>query len=324
MINPSLLSDSLAAQVASEVIYSKLEKATIEHLTNEIMESASKELLDISLVYVEELKRKVFFEKLFKSLESHEKKIGAMIIGIWEEQRKIIISNLKKMKKTWLVKDAIDQILYPRKQFEVKIAKEIRPILESLMEERGEEEIGRLRKPKKQPAEVGIAFDIENPNVQAWLNTYIPTFSIKLEAVSIDKLRAELIEGMAAGEGVPELAKRINLVYDNWNKIRSEAIAQNQASRASNRAALESYRQSGVVKKKVWITHLDAKTCLSCRRLDGKVIALDKNFFNKGDPDEVITAGKTTYTFKNDYEDIATAPRHNKCRCAIGPWIKEA
>ncbi|GAG45562.1 unnamed protein product, partial [marine sediment metagenome] len=59
----------------------------------------------------------------------------------------------------------------------------------------------------------------------------------------------------------------------------------------------------------------------SCRRLDGKVMALDKNFFNKGDPDEVITAGKTTYTFKNDYEDIATAPRHNKCRCTIGAYI---
>lgn len=324
MISPRLLSDSLAAKVASEVIYSKLQIATIDHLTNEIMESASKELLDISIVYVEELKRNLLFEKLFKSLASHEKKIGTMIMGIWEQERKIIISNLKKMKKAWLEKDAVDQILYPRKQFEAKIAKGVRPLLESLMEERGSEEIGRLRKPKKQAATAGIAFDVQNPNVQKWLNTYIPTFSNKLETVSINKLRAQLTEGMEAGEGVPELIKRINLVYANWNKIRSEAIAQNQALRASNRAALESYRQSGVVKKKIWITHLDAKTCLSCRRLDGKVIALDKNFFNKGDPPEVITAGKTTYTFKNDYEDIATAPRHNRCRCTVGAYIKEA
>ena len=47
MISPRLLSDSLAAKVASEVIYSKLQIATIDYLTNEIMESASKELLDI-------------------------------------------------------------------------------------------------------------------------------------------------------------------------------------------------------------------------------------------------------------------------------------
>lgn len=322
MISPALLSDSLATKVASEVIYSKLITATVDYVTNEITINVAKELLDISVVYVDELKRNLFFEKLFKSLESHEKKIGTMIMGIWEQERKIIISNLKKMKKTWLAKDAVDQILYPRKQFEVKIAKETKPILESLMEERGNEELRRLRKPKKQAAEAGIAFDVQNPNVQKWLNTYIPTFSNNLETVSIDKLRAQLTAGMEAGEGIPELIKRVNLVYDNWNKIRSEAIAQNQALRASNRGALESYRQSGVVKKKIWITHLDDKTCHSCRRLDGKVIALDKNFFSKGDRPEVITAGEMTFTFRNDYEDIATPPRHNKCRCTVGAFIE--
>lgn len=322
MISPRLLSDSLVTKVASEVVYSKLMTATIDYVTNEITVNVSKELLDISVVYVDELKRKLFFEKLFKSLASHEKKIGTMIMGIWEQERKIIIANLKKMKKTWLEKDAVDQILYPRKQFELKIAKDVRPILESLMEERGNEEMGRLRKPKKQTATTGIAFDVQNPNVQKWLNTYIPEFSNKLETVSIDKLRAQLTEGMEAGEGIPELMKRVNLVYDNWNKIRSEAIAQNQALRASNRGALESYRQSGVVKKKIWITHLDDRTCASCRRLDGKVIALDKNFFNKGDRDEVIVVGGTTFTFKNDYENIATPPRHNRCRCTVGAFIE--
>ena len=322
MISPTLLSDSLVAKVASEVVYSKLITATIDYVTNEITVNVSKELLDISVVYVDELKRKLFFEKLFKSLTSHEKKIETMMIGIWEQERKIIISNLKKMKKTWLEKDAVDQILYPRKQFEAKIAKEIRPIIESLMEERGNEELRRIGKPKKQAATAGIAFDVQNPNVQAWLNTYIPEFSNKLETVSIDKLRAQLTEGMKAGEGIPELIKRVNLVYENWNKIRSEAIAQNQALRASNRGALESYRQSGVVKKKIWISHIDAKTCLSCSRLDGKVIASDKKFFNKGDPPEVITAGETTYTFRNDYENIATAPRHNRCRCTVGSYIE--
>ena len=321
MINPNFLSDSLAAKVASEVVYSRLMTATVDYVTNEITVSVSKELLDISVVYVEELKRSLLFEKLFKSLESHEKKIGTMMIGIWEAERKIIISNLKKMKKTWLEKDAVDQILYPRKQFEVKIAKEVRPILESLMEERGNEELGKieteLRKPRKQvPIEVG--FDVQNPNVQSWLNTYTPRFSNSLEAVSTSKLRTQLMQGIGAGEGIPQLINRINGTYTNWNKFRSESIARSEAIRASNQGALESYRQSGVVRSKVWITHIDAKTCPSCRRLDGKVIALEKNFFNKGDPDEVITAGETTHRFKNDYEDISAPPRHTRCRCTIG------
>jgi SPP1 gp7 family putative phage head morphogenesis protein len=254
-------------------------------------------------------------------LASHEKKIETMMIGIWEEQRKIIISNLKKMKKTWLEKDAVDQILYPRKQFEVKIAKEIKPILESLMEERGSEELGKigteLRRRQKE-ALTGIAFDVQNPNVQSWLNTYTPRFSNSLEAVSTSKLRTQLIEGMKLGEGIPQLTARINGTYANWNKFRSESIARSEAIRASNQGAIESYRQSGVVKSKVWITHIDKRTCPSCRRLDGKVIALEKNYFSKGDPAERITVGETTQTFKNDYEDITAPPRHTRCRCTIG------
>ena len=96
MISPSLLSDSLAAKVASEVVYSKLQIAVIDHLTNEIMESTSKELLDISIVYVEDLKRYLLFEKLFKSLASYEKKFVTMLKGIWEAERKIIVANKRR------------------------------------------------------------------------------------------------------------------------------------------------------------------------------------------------------------------------------------
>jgi len=331
MINPTLLSDSLAAQMASEVIYSKLRTAAIDYLANEIMNGVSKELLDIPVTYIAELNRKLFFEKLFKSLESHEKKIGTMIMGIWEEERKIIISNLKKMKKTWLEKDVIDQILYPRKQFEVKIAKETKAIFEPLMEERGNEELRKieaeLRKPKKQTAaEVGIAFDVENPNVQSWLNAYTLYFSKNLEAVSISKLRTQLTEGMAAGEGIPELTKRVNLTYDNWNKVRSETIARSETIRASNRAALEAYKQSGVVKKKIWITHFGPLTCPHCEMMDGRTIDLEKNFWDLGETSivQVEEEGKlTTHTMKFDYEAVETPPAHPRCRCAMSPWIKE-
>jgi len=131
------------------------------------------------------------------------------------------------------------------------------------------------------------------------------------------------MQGIGAGEGIPQLTKRINGTYANWNKFRSESIARSEAIRASNQGALESYRQSGVVKSKVWITHLDDKTCPSCRRLDGKVIALEKNYFSRGDPAETITTGGTTQTFKNDYEDISAPPRHTRCRCSIAANYKD-
>lgn len=314
MISSYLLSDSLAAKVASEVVYSKLEKATIDHLTNEIMESASKELLDISLVYVEELKRNLFFEKLYKALASHEKKFVVMLKGIWEAERKIIVANIKKMKKAYLRKDAIDQLLYPRAVAEKKLSAQAAEIILVVLTERGPVEMGTI-------AGAEAVFNVQNPEVQKWLASYTPKFSVNLEEVSVAKLRAELIEGINAGEGIPELIKRVNLTYDNWNKVRSETIARSETIRASNRAAIEAYKQSGVVKKKVWITSPGA--CEWCKPLDGKVIALEKHFFSQGHAYSVIIDGARR-VMKLDYETVEAPPLHPRCRCAIGPWIKES
>ncbi|MBA7546666.1 hypothetical protein ES705_39058 [subsurface metagenome] len=298
MINPSLLTDSLAAEVAMEVILSSCEKKVRERLASEI----GKELQDILATYANEAKRTVFFEKLLSSLSSHEGKFASMMQGIWEEQRRIVVANLKKMKKAWLQKDKIDELLYPRKQFEQKIAKETKNLFEPIMEERAKEELAKiereLRKPRKGKQAEGVigAFDVQNPKVQEWLDSYTPKFSNKLETVSTDKLRSELIEGMKEGEGVPQLIKRVNTTYDNWDKVRSETIARSEAMRASNRGAIESYRQSGVVKSKIWITYHDKRTCYSCADLDGKVIGLEDNYFNLGDPDEVIERGGGGHT----------------------------
>ena len=325
MISPNLLTDKFAEEVAMEVVLSSCEEAVRERLSSTI----GKELQDILATFANEAKRSVFFEKLLSSLSSHERKFASMMQGIWEEQRRIVVANLKKMKKAWLQKDKIDELLYPRKQFEQKIAKETKILFEPIMEERAKEELDKiarqLRKPRKDKQDVGVigAFDVENPKVQEWLDSYTPKFSNKLETVSTDKLRSELTEGMKEGEGVPKLTKRVNLTYANWNKVRSEAIAQNQALRASNRGALESYRQSGVVEKKIWITFHDKRTCYSCADLDGKIISLEDNYFNLGDPDEVIERDGRKYTFKNDYEDIGAPPRHARCRCTISAYFED-
>ena len=325
MINPNLLTESLATEVAMEVILSSCEGAVRERLSSTI----GKELQDILATYANEAKRTVFFEKLLSSLSSHERKFASMMQGIWEEERKIVVANLKKMKKAWLQKDKIDELLYPRKQFEQKIAKETKMLFEPIMEERAKEELKKiereLRKPRKGKQGVGVigAFDVENPKVQEWLESYTPKFSNKLEKVSTDKLRSELTEGIKEGEGIPKLTKRVNLTYANWNKVRSQTIARSEAMRASNRGAIESYRQSGVVEKKIWITFHDKRTCYSCADLDGKIISLEDNYFNLGDPDEVIERDGRKYTFKNDYEDIGSPPRHALCRCTISAYFEE-
>jgi len=258
-----------------------------------------------------------FFTALFKALDPYEKKWVAMLQGIWGEEEKIIVANLKKLKKAYMSKDdsdIVDSVLYPKGMFENKLSEKARTIDLLILSKQGALEMERI-------GVTDIAFNMENPEVQKWLKEYIPKFSKKLEDVSVERLRRELLAGLKAGEGIPELTKRVNTTYAHWNKVRSEMIARTETLRASNRAALEAYKQSGVVKKKQWVTQFDKRTCPWCEQMDGKIVGIETSFFDQGDEFTVSPGGKDQ-TLKLDYEEVASPPLHTLCRCAIVAYFE--
>ncbi len=315
MINPELLTDDLAAEVAEEVICTCCAEHVEKHLTDKVVEYTIKELLDNIMPSVNELKRLAHFEKLFKSLKPYEKQYRAMLATVWEKERRIVVANIKKMKKAWLSKDKIDDLLYPVGQFEKELSENALKIDVEIIDAQGTAEMATI-------GATDVVFDVTNPEVQNWLKSYTPKFSKALEEVSTTKLRRELTQGIGAGEGIPQLIKRVNNTYVNWNKVRSEAIARSETMRASNRASVEAYRQSGVVKKKVWITHFDARTCAWCKRMDGKIVSIEKPFFAQGSRFGVNVDGKRQ-VMKLDYETVESPPLHTLCRCTISPVVKE-
>jgi len=310
MINSNFLTNELAQKVAVEVCKPIIiNKATVilrQMLIDSLKEAAKED--DKKLVH------DALFNALFKAINPYEKKFETMVKGIWDEERRIIASNLKKMKKAWLHKDKVDSILYPVAVFEKKLANGAKDIIMEVMTTEGKRVVSLYG--------FDMIFDVNNPKVQEWLESYTPMFSKKLEEVNVTKLRAELIEGTNAGEGVPELVTRIYDTYDDWGFRRAKDIAQNQVLRASNRAALNVYRQSGVVKKKIWITHFSPRTCAHCEQLDGTIIGLESNFFDLGDISKVEVEGKEQL-LKIDYEEIAAPPLHNRGRCTVGAYIED-
>ena len=217
--------------------------------------------------------------------------------------------------------------MYPRKPFEKKLTVGSREIIEETMKVTGDIEAtkleARLKKKgytqKEEP--LSISFDVNNPEVQKWLDSFTPMFSKNLEDVSIKKLKRTLAEGIEAGEGVQQLTNRVYETYKDWNFQRAKDIAQNQVIRASNQANLNVYRQSGVVTKKIWISFLDDRVCVHCEALDGTVVGLETNFFDMGDESVVKVDGKEQ-TLPMNYENIEAAPLHTRCRCAIGPLVE--
>lgn len=299
-------------------------------------------------------KHDVLFDDFFKTLPVYEKKFSDFMISIWNQERKIILSNLKKLKKSLtieslkgeqvhidgqyvkyfqqdtnykiipsieslveyrerIIKDAIDNVLYPSSVFEKKIAQGSRGIYVETMTAEGTRVIDKY--------DLGIGFDVQNPEVQSWLNSYVPKFSNNLEQVSHTKLRRELLAGLDAGESIPELTKRVNSIFDNWDIARAERIARSETILASNKGAIFSYQQSGIVTSKIWTTFFDLRTCAWCEEMDGQTISVEETWFDTKDNDSFTNAEGNT--MKLDYRNIGEPPLHPACRCTVIPVVDE-
>jgi len=121
-------------------------------------------------------------------------------------------------------------------------------------------------------------------------------FADEVNKTTWGKIKDELKEGIDKGEGVGELAKRIDDVYSERIGYGSERIARTEVISASNEATLEAYRESDVVEKKEWLATMDDRVRDTHAMMNGEVAEKDENFSNglmfpgdpKGDPEETI------------------------------------
>lgn len=130
---------------------------------------------------------------------------------------------------------------------------------------------------------------------------------------TIDRLSDTLSEGLANGEALGKLKKRVAEVYEQARGYRAERIARTETLKASNNATNFAYKQTGYVTAKKWFANPDH--CGFCDTMDGKTVGLDNDFASKGEAVE----GEDGTTYVLDYEDVQSPPLHPNCRCTIIP-----
>lgn len=112
--------------------------------------------------------------------------------------------------------------------------------------------------------------------------------------------RTELVQGMAEGESIPQLAKRVRQELAAAD-VRARTIARTEVISASNAGALAQMNAMGEAgpAEKEWLATNDARTRLSHREANGQTVALPDQFEvggsmlafpgdPSGPPDEVI------------------------------------
>ena len=228
-------------------------------------------------------------------LAPHEKRFGTMLKGVWDEERRVIIGNMRKyplkgiMRKDGL--SPVDNWLYPSTRFTAKLSVGAQRALAALLDASIAQTIDAW--------DLDVAFDVVNQHALEWLNEYVIDLSGKLEEVNVHDLKTALMEGIDAGESMADLRQRVNDVFETYDKARAEMIARTETIRTQEQGNQEVYKEAGF-SRKVWFANPDA--CGLCEELNDVDVPIDEPYFD------------------DDYGDGMAPPRHPHCRCASAPF----
>lgn len=302
-VPPMRLKEKVAKEI-SEKITDEVAKAIHKNIkTGSIEENLKPSTLS------QDTQEAIWKQFVYKS-ESFESKYLAEVRSYFKRQEKETLERLESVTKALSPKDA-NKVLFNLTD-ENKVGADIFvPILMSFLEEAGEDALESLGLDAK-------TFDTTEATIQEFKKEGALKGIKEINKVTKLKLRKVLSAGVAGGLSIPEIAKQIQQVFQEADKVRAIRIARTEVLRAGNRGALEAYKQSGVVAGKQWFTAIDERVCEFCGPLHGKIKALNNKFFHEG---ESFT-GKEGGVIHLDYSDVGEPPLHPNCRCTLIPIIR--
>lgn len=145
---------------------------------------------------------------------------------------------------------------------------------------------------------------------QAQLNYLLTLAGTKIKqiaSVTLAKIRLELTEGVANGESIPQLAKRIDSLYlEQIIPNRSTTIARTEVVASSNYSSIQAAQQSGLTLTKVWLATEDSRTRPAHAAADGQEVGMD----------EAFDVGGEALQYPGD-SDNGSAENIVNCRCTV-------
>lgn len=160
-----------------------------------------------------------------------------------------------------------------------------------------------------------LTLDVNNLEVENFIRGYTYRFAAKVSDTLAEDLRRNISSGMAEGESVRDIAKRLDPLF---GPSRSERIARTETSRAATRGYRALLEQNPLTTEIVWNAQDDA--CEFCQAENGKVVGVQDSFHGKGETIE----GPSGAQLKADYEDINGGDLHPNCRCDVQAVIPDS
>lgn len=175
-----------------------------------------------------------------------------------------------------------------------------------------------------------VTFDLEAPWVDEMLQARANQLAGQVTQTTYDAIVAELVEGVANGESIDDLATRVRNVFQIADETRSVRIARTEVISAYNGAAVRGVETlpRDVVLAQEWIATRDGRTRDSHASADGQVQLIGEPFVvagraarHPGDP--ALPAAETVncrctvaFLTPEDYAELDRAPRRVEVRSA--------
>lgn len=283
------MSSDIAAKVVKELENFEIKKAEIKNKSITEMTDADWEIV---------------WKGLVQRVSPYEKLQADAIRKFNAKQKDTVIKNLPKAVKS--SKAVNTDELFDYEQSVSALVDLSEPIQTSLFKSEAKEALALL----------GVNdFDPMTPEVMKALKKAIELMSGSYNDTTLQLLQYKLEEGIKNGFSMNELTDSVAQIYEMSDEVRAEQVARTEVFRVANDATKEAWKQSGVVKTIKWYTAQDERVCPYCDPMNGKVIDIEKNFFNKGD----MVEGSDGSQFNADYSDVGAPPLHVSCRCYTRP-----
>lgn len=125
---------------------------------------------------------------------------------------------------------------------------------------------------------VTLGLDVSNPKLRDYFEGYVVEVSGQITDTTQKRLTEVIRKASEEGLSVPEAAKRIEEVGEEFRGSRAELIARNELHRAAVGAGEINARESGVVVSRTWLSALDERVRPLHRTLNGKTVGMDEPF----------------------------------------------
>jgi len=177
-----------------------------------------------------------------------------------------------------------------------------------------------------QQIDIAIDFDVRNPKVAESLSKYTGLMANRVNETVREGIREAIQIGLRNGETGRQVRDRVLEAFgctrDEVGKVqaaeglkyRAEMIARTETARAESSGYREQAKDAGVTEI-VWICAGDP--CDWCAELDGRVVAIDKPFFGKGETFTIEHEDGSEHAMHLNYADVDGPPLHPWCRCSL-------